>query len=222
MPGYDVDAEYRAAIRETTEWGDFLRIGLEPGIAGNGAGSVQVPGRAGWVYVRRPDSLDVFEARNRLGFSPVENDPLLLKKDKSRGYEIWEVVAVDIGAIVYAQVMFCVPGTLSIADDVAPWFICGAPDGINTLSAILSVKTAPGGGPVTCDIELSSDCGTSWESIFTIVGATLPNIPEGENCSPVFVFTFPVWIQPGDILRLNLDAVNGATDLTVSLRARQL
>ncbi len=222
MPNWDVDAEYRAAIRETIEWGDLLKVGLEPGIAGNGSGIVQVPGRFGWIYVRRPDSLDLFEARNRLGFAPMDNDPLLLKKDKSKGYEVWEVVAVDIGAIVYAQVMFCVPDTLSIADDVAPWFICGAPAGINALSAILAVKTAPTGGSVICDIEMSGDCGGTWASIFTIMGTDLPAISDGDNCSLVLTFLSPVWIATGNILRLNNDSVNGAADLTASLRVRQL
>ena len=222
MGEFDVDAEYRAAIRETTEWGDLLRLGLDLGIAGNGSGTVQVPGRTGWIYVRRPDSSDVFEARNRLGFSPMEDDPLLIKKDKRRGYEVWEVVSVDISAMVYAQVMFCVPGALSVVDDIACWFRCSAPGGIQILWVILMVKIAPSGGPVTCDIELSEDNAGTWNTIFG--GGVLPSIPDGSKCGAVqlLVASDTTTIAQGDILRLNSDAANGAEWLVASLGVRQL
>ncbi len=65
-----------------------------------------------------------------------------------------------------AQVMFCVPGTLSVDDDPAPWFICGAPNGVYITGIALVVKTPGTVRSIIVDVEKSTDGGTTWTSIF--------------------------------------------------------
>jgi len=112
-----------------------------------------------------------------------------------------------------AQVMFCVPGVLSVDSDPAPWFICGMPNHIVTISSIAVVKTPSIGATVAYDIWRSPDWVT-WTSIHT------NSIPAGAYFSPESTaFTWNL-IQHNWLLRLAVGGVGvtPAEDLTVSLR----
>jgi len=63
------------------------------------------------------------------------------------------------------QVLFTVSGNLSVADDVAPWYICSAPYGLELLGVDLAVKTPGQGATIMIDIEKSTN-GITWSSIF--------------------------------------------------------
>ena len=63
------------------------------------------------------------------------------------------------------QIMFTSSGSLEVADDVAPWYICSAPYGLTMLGVDLAVKTPCAGASIITDIEKSTD-GTTWNSIF--------------------------------------------------------
>ena len=130
-----------------------------------------------------------------------------------------------------AQVMFCVPGTLSVDSDPAPWFICSMPNGLVMIATMAVVKTPPTGAPIAYDIWRSTD-GVSWESIHT------NSIAAGSYFSPEYsldpdpldppdpptVFTSYL-VQHNQLLRLAVGGtgttVKGA-DLTVSLRVYPL
>jgi len=219
---FDVDVEYRAAVREVNEWALALQLGLEPAQAGDGLGNVDVSGRSGWIYVRRIGSSDIFQARNLLGYKPLEDDYIIIKKDREKGYEIWEVISVDVAGVVYAQPMFCVPGALSVGLDVASWFRCSAPNGIQLLWVVIFVKTPPSGGTVICDIQLSEDCGGTFTTIFG--GGIFPTIADGDRCSSQLDLgaSDTTIMAQGDILRLDNTAVNGAEWLVASVGVRQL
>ena len=121
---------------------------------------------------------------------------------------------------IEGQIMFTVPGTLSVGDDQAPWFICGVSSGLTLVETALAVKTAPSGSSISVDIALSGNCGGSWGSIYS----TKPSIPGGSRCGGGGTFS-TAYISKGTILRLDIDSVGSGTagaDITVSLRVKQV
>lgn len=122
---------------------------------------------------------------------------------------------------VRAQVMFGVPGTLSVNDDQPPWYICSIPHNLTLLDTNLAVKTAPMGAAIEVDIQRSPDCGSTWWSIYS----TKPTIAPGTRggCGGDGVLSTE-YICEGDLLRLDVTQVGSTVagaDLTVSLVVRQ-
>jgi len=111
----------------------------------------------------------------------------------------------------YGQIMFAVPGTLSVGDDVAPWFICDVPEGMTLLSTKAGVKT-PGGSAIYYELETSTD-GENWTYIHANgIGAGAYLSPEGTEFTDAF-------IEENTIVRLNITQGSGA-DLTVAVRVK--
>lgn len=120
----------------------------------------------------------------------------------------------NVGGIT-GQPMFGVVGTLAVADDQAPWFICGHPNGLTLVSTASVVKTAGTGAAITFDIQLSSD-GASWATIYSV----LPSIADGSRVSTDGTLSTTT-IDQGDMLRINIEQVGSTVagaDLTASLR----
>ena len=122
---------------------------------------------------------------------------------------------------VRAQVMFCIPGTLSVDDDQAPWYICSILHHLTLLDTNLVVKTAPTGAAIEIDIQRSPDCGHTWWSIYS----TKPTIAAGSmgDCDGSGTLS-DQYICEGDLLRLDVTQVGSTVagaDLTVSLVVRQ-
>lgn len=112
----------------------------------------------------------------------------------------------------YGQIMFAVPGTLSVEDDVAPWFVCDIPQGITLLNTIGAVKTPATG--TYYELETSTD-GITWTYIHA--NGIAAGYYLGSE-SDTFVDDF---LPENMLLRLNVTGVGtGATDLTVAVRLK--
>ena len=143
---------------------------------------------------------------------PINKKVMLVSEDG--GSPLVDVLPVE------GQIMFTVPGTLSVGDDQAPWFICGVSSGLTLVETALAVKTAPTGSGIQVDIALSGNCGVDWGSIYS----TKPSISAGNRCGGGGTFSVP-YISKGTILRLDIDSVGSGTagaDITVSLRVKQV
>jgi len=111
----------------------------------------------------------------------------------------------------YGQIMFAVEGTLSVSDDVCPWFICDVPDGMTFLSTQAAIKT-PSSGSITYELETSTS-GSSWTNIHTNIIA--PNLYiSAENTT----FT-DAFLPENTLVRFNI-AQSGGEDLTVAVRIK--
>ena len=132
---------------------------------------------------------------------------------------------------IIGQIMFGVPGTLSLDDDdPAPWYIC-AVNGLQILGTQLVVKTAPVGADIIIKLWRqfndpdSPYYGLGWYSVHTI--DDLPYIPDGERIGVDGTLASTgglPWLREGDFIRMRLYQVGSTTagaDLTVSLKVRQ-
>ncbi len=116
-----------------------------------------------------------------------------------------------------AQVMFTVPGTLSVDTDVAPWFECSLPDGIEILDCSAIVKTAPTGTAVLFEVHLSTDSGGTWNE------AVGNNINAGDRVDADVASISISLMDQGDLLRLDITQVGSTVagaDITVSVWVR--
>lgn len=121
----------------------------------------------------------------------------------------------NVGGIT-GQPMFGVPGTLTVADDQAITFICGHPNGLTLVDTASFVKTAPTGATIIFDIELSTDDGANWVTIYSV----LPSIAIGSRVGTSGTLSITTMDQD-DLLRLNIDQVGSTIAgawLTASLR----
>lgn len=105
-----------------------------------------------------------------------------------------------------ARAALGVPGTLSVGTGLALWPFAEA---AIMIDAQATAGGAPSGGPVTVDVNKN---GT------TMYGtATNPAVADGNNVGTKAP-TDPTIMAEDDYLSVDLDAVNGATDLTVIVR----
>lgn len=112
---------------------------------------------------------------------------------------------------IWATYVFTVAGTLVIGNDKAPTL---APAGDVTIDKVwIYVKTAPSGGVCTVDVNKN---GTT---IFTTQGG-MPSIADGQNSDESDTPDVTA-LAKNDLLTIDLDAVNGAKDLTVHVRVKQ-
>ena len=117
-----------------------------------------------------------------------------------------------------AQIMFTVPGTLSVDTDPCPWFLCSLPDGFQMISCIAAVKTAPTGTFISYGIHVSDD-GASWTNVHANV------IAVGDKMSSEDTDITPDTVTLNQIVKLVIGQVGttvAGADLTVSLRLRPL
>ena len=112
---------------------------------------------------------------------------------------------------------------LSVADDVAPWYICNVPHGITLLSTALAIKTPCQGASIIIDIEWSDDA-VSWNSIFgaPFIYGTHDG-PDGASTLTDSSVSFTdalvglIIDNPTDGSSGSISAVNSATNLSVTL-----
>lgn len=118
-----------------------------------------------------------------------------------------------------AQVMFAVPGTLSADTDVAPWFECSLPNGLEIVDCSAVVKTAPTGAAILFGVHLSTDGGSTWNE------AVGNNINAGDRVDADVASISISEMDQGDILRLDITQVGSTVagaDITVSVWVRPL
>lgn len=155
----------------------------------------------------------VISAKYELFFKDAQGNDVQITKDG----------AVNAGSSGQSLVpiVWSLPGTLGISDGAAPYHT--ASKDLTLTDCEMVVKTAPVGGTVSIDIEVDTAGKTGAMPSFATIFSTLPTIDSGEYSSesaatPCSLSTTAV--AKGDILRLNVDGVNGAKDLTVSLIAK--
>lgn len=119
-------------------------------------------------------------------------------------------VTID-GPTLYHQLNWYVAGLLTIADGQKE--IYKLDRDVNFQSVDLNVKVAPSGGPVTVDIEHASSVSGPWTSLFSTLPTIADTAQEGGG-NAVFSVTN---LAAGNFLRLNIDTVNSAEDLTAQL-----
>jgi len=131
---------------------------------------------------------------------------------------------------IIGQIMFAVPGTLSVDTDPAPWYIC-AVNALQILSTQLVVKTAPVGANINIKAyrqfndSAHAKYGTGWWSIYS--AGNEPYIEDGETIGvdgTLSTLAGEPWLQEGDFIKIAVDQVGSTTagaDLTVSLKVRQ-
>ena len=118
-----------------------------------------------------------------------------------------------------AQVMFAVPGTLSVNTDAAPWFECSLPDGLTIVDCSAMAKTAPTGAAILFAVYISTDNGATWNE------AVGNNINAGDRVDADVASISISTVAQGDILKLAVTQVGSTVagaDLTVSVWVRPL
>lgn len=122
------------------------------------------------------------------------------------------------------QIMFTVPGTLSIDSDPAPWYICSVPDGLQIIGMQLVVKTAPTGASII--IKAYRWLGPAeWWSMYSI--GNEPYIAAGEIVGVDGTLSTKAGrplLEKGQMIRIAVDQVGSGeagADLTVSVMVRQ-
>jgi len=121
------------------------------------------------------------------------------------------------------QIPFNSSGSLEVADDVSPWYICSAPYGLTMLGVDLAIKTPAQGASIIIDIEKSTD-GVTWEGIFSV--PFIYGIHDGPNNASTLTDASASFTD--SLVGLTIDnnsdhsmglisAVNSATNLSVTL-----
>ncbi len=107
-------------------------------------------------------------------------------------------------------------GAVSVATDVAPWYIC--PRQCSGIRAFATAKTAPVGAAMIFDIMRSTDFGGSWASIWVTNPGNRLTIADGsKNGNTIAIDTIGPY-DATDIFRLDVIQVGSGTagsDITV-------
>jgi hypothetical protein len=108
------------------------------------------------------------------------------------------------GAEAGDKATFGLVADLAVAQDLTNHYICRR-SGV-FVDCVVNLKTPPAGANAILDIEISTDDGASWNSVFPEGGANKINLP-ATSTATVTVTTFAAAplniIAPGNLLRIN-------------------
>ena len=115
--------------------------------------------------------------------------------------------------------VWTISGTLTTGTEVAPWLLAPATQTIS--KAYISAKTAPTGAALIFDIDLSTDNGATWTSIWNTTHANRIQCAAASRSGTQTSFDTTA-LTEGYLLRVSCDQVGSTVagaDVTITLKA---
>lgn len=120
--------------------------------------------------------------------------------------------------LIPAFAVFTIGGSLVVSTDPAPWIPIRQARTITEVYGV--VKTAPTGASILIDVEISSDNGATWTSIWNTIPTNRLTITASNRTGTTTTFDTTT-VSAGSLLRVAVDQVGSTisgSNLTVTIK----